>query len=319
MTRIIKLALSCLIIQIGLTALIYSSSRQTSQAQPNTTLLQFVPASIDSIELSERSTHITLRKSGNGWIIDDDRALPADSQLIEAFLQKLASLKQGFAVATTAAATSRFFTAEDNAQHHLILKEGSTRQADLFIGSAAGFKKAHARKNGSNEIFALELSSFELAANTDKWLDKHLLKIDEKEVTAVRFPNFSLEKTGETWQLAGLSPNQKSNDNEVRNILSKITDLAVEGIADQEGAKKLFDQAKPFSFSIQLTDGNNREFSFVKDKEKNYVGKISGREQYFRFFINTIDDLQGYKKEKFLAGIQETSKDGKKEDKKPSR
>ena len=317
MNRIIRIAGAVFLLQIILIGVSFWFFTGAAKSVPNTPFLSFSPDTVDTIELAEqKGGRIVLKKTSAGWIIDDERALAADAQQINSLLKKLATQKQGFAVATTAGANQRFLTGDENYQHHLLCKEGEKSVVDLYIGSAAGFKKSHVRKNGSTEIFSLEVSSFELAATTDKWLDKHILKIAETNIQSLKFPGFTLERNNDSWQIADSSPQARYNGEEIKNLLTKICDLTVDGVADVQTGKKLFSQPPQFSFAITLTDGNTIEYSFIREGEKSFISKVSNRDQYFRFFPQLIEDLKQYSKDKLL-GLEQGEK--KKEEKKAAK
>ncbi len=59
---------------------------------------------------------------------------------------------------------------------------------DLYLGTSPGFKKVHARRADSDDIYAITFANYEATARTDDWLDKALLK-PTGDVTAVTRPD----------------------------------------------------------------------------------------------------------------------------------
>lgn len=89
-----------------------------------------------------------LEKSATGWILPETFSEPADAEQVDKLLEKLATVKQGLAVATTEGAPKRFKTAEDAFERHLVIKEGDNTVGDFYLGSSAGFRHSHVRKAG---------------------------------------------------------------------------------------------------------------------------------------------------------------------------
>lgn len=88
---------------------------------------------------------------------------------LHSILTKLSGLKQGFAVGTTAAAVKRFKVADDLFQRHVV-QAGENPVGDLYLGTSPGYRQIHARKAGTENVVAVELSTFELEPKADQWL-----------------------------------------------------------------------------------------------------------------------------------------------------
>jgi hypothetical protein len=137
------------------------NSRVQVDAQP---LLAIKSADIDRMVIQDASNKVTLQKTGSHWQLPDLHQLPVDKQKLDEILQKLDGTKLTWPVTTTASSHERFEVSGTKFQRRIELFQGDAKKADLWLGSTPGFKKIHLRREGENQVYAVELTAFDFAS-----------------------------------------------------------------------------------------------------------------------------------------------------------
>lgn len=297
--RIIYLAAVLLIIQVGLIVALNRGGSTLDAVTPDTPFAEFTPNSITGIEITDSDNQqLTLEKKDNEWVITSAFSAPADGSLVKDLLSKLAEAKQGFAVATSSGAAERFTTGRDDFERHIIIKKGEQIITDFYLGKSAGMGKSHVRRAGEQEVFALTLSSFEVEANADKWLDKKYFQLNKESLKRVKLTDFELQKEGGSWQIAGNGAEDLKTD-EVENLITAIAQLQVQSVLDPDEVSSLFEGEPDFQCSVSTDKDKSIQYTFVA-KDDFHVLKISTSEFYFKVHNWQVDKLKSFTKETLI-------------------
>jgi len=286
-----------LIFQLGLAAIFNLYDRGNYAAfTPHANLLEFSPHEVDAISVTgEEGKEVLLNKLNNTWLLPEYFQAPADGKKVTDFLEKLASVKQGLAVATTSGAAKRFKTSADDFARHVVLKKGDLVVADFFLGTSPGFKMVHARVHDRPEVVSVELNTYDMETDPDRWLDHGMAGVKKDAIISLIMGDIELTRQDDTWLLAGLAENEELDTAEVDNLLDKISSLTVAGVLDPTANTELFKQEPALAYTLQLADNSDRLYTFVKpDKENHYLLKATG--QNFLFKVNTwvVDDIKKF-------------------------
>ncbi len=311
MQRILFAAASLLILQIGLVLATQFKDDDLKAFTPEEPFLEFTPETVTSIEITgAEGEELVLQKREAGWILPFSISVPADQQQINDFINKLADLKQGLAVATSKEAAKRFKLTADDFERHLVLKEGDKTMGDFYLGSSSGLRKSHARKQDHDEIITITLGSYEVEPKVENWLDKNQLKVAQETIEGITAPQFTLTKNEESWRLID-QPEKELNTDEVANLLDTISNIIVQSVIDPEKASALYQENAPITIQLTLAGGKNIDYSFVMGAEENsYVLKVSDRDLYYKIYSFPVEELQEVTLEKLLAPMQEEEKEG---------
>ena len=293
MQRLIFAAVALLLVQLGLIVLVNSGKNGLEPAPANTSFLDLAGKKVDSMELIDGDgKKLLITKKNDTWILPGMENAAADKGQINSLLEKLQGLKQGFVVATSAEAAKRFKVAKDSFERHVVLKAGENTAASFYVGTSPGFRQVHCRREGTDNIVALALSTYEFDVDGSKWLDKNVLHLDEKKISALHLPAVSLSLTDKKWRFdggAGVSPDQEK----VSDLLSRISGLAIEDLVDQAKGKALSAAGDAQSFSI-VQDGKTLEYHFAKFDDNSYCLKRSGMELYYKVHKLVVDGITGF-------------------------
>lgn len=287
--------LALLVVQIGLAVFLNANSRSLAAFKPHENLLHFSPAAVDGITVfGPKNSKVTLRKVSGSWLLPELFKAPAKQGKVKGLLQKLANLKEGLAVATTRDAADRFKVGKDDFERHVVLQEGNQAVADFYLGTSPEFRMVHARVKGRPEVVSVKLSTYELEAKPDRWLDRHLVAVNEQKIRTFDMGDIHITHQKQSWRLAGLAAGQELNTPMLNALLEKIETLTVEGVVDPAAHKGLFQQKPTLTIAMTLTDHGKRTYTFAKPaKEDYYVLKSSARPQLFKINSYVVEGLQG--------------------------
>lgn len=293
MQRMLTLAATLLVLQIGLVVLFYMGNTEPKRGAPDTPFLGMKADQVTAFEITgPQKERIVVEKSEAGWIIQDSFGAPAGDEQVDAFLTKLSELKKGFAVATSAGAAKRFKVADDQFERHVILRGKDQIVGDFYVGTSPGFRQIHARKAGTDEVFAVALSTFELETGAQPWLDKNLFKLKKEDIVSLSFPGFVLRKKDDKWQLEGIEEGRKTDSKGAEELVNKVADLPIEAVMNPQETQPLFAGAPALKYSVTRKDGTTVEFSFVKPEGDYYVLKQSERDLYCKVHTIQVESIQ---------------------------
>lgn len=267
------------------------NSRVQVDAQP---LLAIKPADIDRMVIQDASNKVTLQKTGSQWQLPELHQLPVDKQKLDEILQKLDGTKLTWPVTNTVSSHERFEVAGTKFQRRIELFQGDIKKADLWLGSTPGFKKIHLRREGEDQVYAVELTAFEFATASNDWLQSDLLAV--KDVNSIKAADYELQKFGDAWNFVAV--NQGASGEKVST--SKATDLtsAFSNLQVQEVVTKV-PQGETTKVSVKSVVG---EFNYEFTKAGNdFFVKRSDRDLNFKLSQSEFERIANVKKASLLA------------------
>ena len=223
-------------------------------------------------------------------------------------LRKLADLKQGLPVVTTKGAAKRFKVGDDNFERHVILKKGEQVVADFYLGTSPSFKKVNARVHDQLEVVSIPLSTYELEADADPWVDRGLAKTDKEKINSLSMPDITLTRQDKSWQLAGLTDKEKLKKDAVDKLIDDVSDLTVQGVLDPVANAGLFKANPALTFTLTLSDGSKITDVFAKPEKKSYyVMKRPGYDFLLKINTNSVDKIRKFGRNSLVTD-KETAK-----------
>lgn len=174
MTKRLSILCVLIIVQLGLTALVWMPDNSASKAgQP---LLALTPSKVQTIKLVHRKegkatkteNSLKLAKVDGKWQLGTKAKPPTNSNRVAQLLDKLDGLTTSMPVAVTEGAQKRFKVAQDDFAYRIDLT-GADGKLQLYVGSAAGAGEAYVRKAGENAIYAVALPFRLLSTHTKYW------------------------------------------------------------------------------------------------------------------------------------------------------
>ncbi|MFK7830081.1 MAG: DUF4340 domain-containing protein [Congregibacter sp.] len=140
---------------------------------------------------SNAASRVQLSRDGDLWRLSS--GLPADPTKVDVLLNALLERDAGYAIATSDSAAQRFRVAGEAYERRLVLRT-ATAEHTAYLGSSPAFRKVHARRDGDNAIFVLELNSYDAPVAEDSWLDRSLLAQSNPSTISLYGTEFLLER-----------------------------------------------------------------------------------------------------------------------------
>ena len=234
----------------------------TSSTSDSENLLNLQSEDVTSFVISDGANEVEITKNADGWRV---AGVAADVDKVTNTLEKLADVVATWPVATSSASAERFEVGYDNFQRRLRLMNGDAQLAELYLGTSPGYQRVHARRSDGDDVYSVELSNYELAVNTDGWVDKGLLAVSATP-SSIRVDFVSedeprqelLVRNEEGWIHNGAAADQDA----ARTYANRYTTLRVLGIASDNGEETAV-------ADVTLIDGKTTiKFSIAKVTEQ---------------------------------------------------
>jgi len=254
--------------------------QQRAASASSGTLIKIDRDKVDAIAITDdKGTKLRLSKSESGWVLPASQNLPADSTKVTQTLDKLVAASAPWPVATSTESAKRFEVTSDKFQREIQLLSGDHVLADVFLGTSPGFKKVHARRADSDDIYEITFANYDATARADDWLDKSLLK-PGGDVTALARPaHWRLTRNGDVWAVDGLSPGETTKQDAATDLVNKIVNLRVTGIADAAPA----DGSSPALELTASTGTGEFDYRFYQPQPKgDFIVTRSGQDGAFK-------------------------------------
>lgn len=288
-----RVLLVLLVVQVLLIAGIYAWHQHQQPRQEAKNLLGFSTSDVDRLVIHDANGHATLKKSGTEWLLPDFKNLPVDSKKMDELMGKLQGTKLTWPVTKTSSSHERFEVSANKFQRRVEFYQGDKKQGELFLGSSPGFKKIHIRRDGDDEVYAVELTSFEFSATDKEWFNKELLAA--KNPTLINGKDYILQKQGDTWSLENDTVTELDTA-KVAELVNAFADFSVQDLATAKP------EGEVTSIKVK-NDAGERHYEFTKAGDTYYV-KRNDKEWYFRVSQYEFDRIAKVQKADLKAPVE---------------
>lgn len=181
--------------------------READSLWSDTHLLPLAREDVTRITVADANgREISVLRQNEQWHIDN-ASLPAATAVADRLLDAL-TRSTGFPVARSDNARARFEVADARFQRRITLASGAvdlqtsgeTQTMDavtIYLGTSPGLRQVYARRGDSTAIQAITLSTFDVPATVDGWLEPRLLSLET--IDRVRYGNSEWTKSDSSW------------------------------------------------------------------------------------------------------------------------
>lgn len=276
-----------LLIQCAMVAALYWPDSAIKEADTSNALIPFNPDKIDEIYIEDDSgNEAVLLKMAGQWILPDLAGIPIDPAMVDKLITSIAQTAGKWPVATTAASRQRFQVAAYHYQRRITLIGKGELLGTVYLGTAPGFKKVHARNDAQNAIYSIEFNNYEAPGQSSDWLDKALIQTTEP--LRISTAEYTLTKERDGW-ISATSDNP--HERELAALLSGLANIRIDGIADESARASLDIAAPETSFDIETSTGNTT-VSLFRVGQQRFVHS-SKFEHFFTLSAYDFDRLTG--------------------------
>lgn len=200
--------------------------------------VEVAPDSVDRVVVGGEETELEFTRAREQWSLGS--GAPADAEKIGEVLEKLTDIEPGWPVAATEASRERFRVTGDDHERRVALFAGEGKLAEIYLGTSPGFRRIHARRADSEEVYSIDFAVYELPLSDSDWLDKDLLGADGEIASIIREEHWSLERGQEGW-LLNLVPGMQdaeagpgiggADQDAAGRLVERVAELRVTGFA----------------------------------------------------------------------------------------
>lgn len=283
-----------LVLQVLLIIAVFTYQQNSRVQVPARPLLGIKISDIDRVVIQDANNKVILQKSGSEWQLPELQQLPVDKQKLEDALQKLEGTKLTWPVTTTASSHERFEVTGTKFQRRIELFQGDAKKADLWLGTTPGFKKIHVRREGEDQVYAVELAAFEFATASNDWLKSDLLAV--KDASSIKAADYELQKTGDVWNFATANQDadaEKVDATKAKELANAFSNLQVQEVVTQKP------QGEITRASVKSAVGEF-EYEFTK-VGSDYFVKRSDRDLHFKLSQIEFGRIANVNKASLLA------------------
>lgn len=278
------------------------SGMLTGPAGAEAPLLAFDKAAIDRITLEGPDrAKVVLAKAAEGWQLPGAGDFPADGTRVTELLDRLAGLKGGDVVASTAGARERFKVSDEAFERRITLARGDASQATLYLGTSPALRRLHARAQGEDDVHIVELAVYDLPVKAADWQDKALLAVPQAEIAAIDIEGLRIERmarddadNGEEvkWTASPLDEGRRLKGDAADTLARALAELRFDEVLGRE-AKPEYGLDKPaLRLTVTRKGAEPVEYRLGKEADKEaYTLKVSSRPEHFRLATWTATAL----------------------------
>lgn len=311
MSKTIRLLGALFIVQLIVVAVLLLQQNEPRNKASQQALLPLVPSKqnqIDKIVISGENKTLTLTRPDAEWILPDYYDFPVAKNQVSTFIQKLTDFKEGWPVATTAAAAKRFKVSDDDFERKLELYQGETLLETLYVGSSPGFRKVHVRKPDDSNIYDVIFSAFDASIKIADWRDTSLLRLKEKDIRKISAPGFSLAKEGDVFVLDGLAEGETIAQTTVADYVQNLAALNTVTVLGKKDSATLNQEDPLLLLTIESkveSQSTTLKYRLSRSSEGQYILKRSDLPFYFTLHDAVAKSLIVSDKKHFLIRPEE--------------
>ena len=264
MNRWVNSLLLILVVQCALLIAIYQPSPEPHRVHGvEYSLTGFERGKIDEIRIGDEfDNEAVLTRSGKHWLLSALEGLPADRAGVEQLLDAVSGTSSRWPVAHTTAARQRFQVADYYYQRRITLLGAGQPLGTIYLGTAPGFRKVHARNQSSKDIFSIDFNVFDAPATSGAWLEPDILQV--RSPLRIDADSYSLHFDNGKW-LSGTGG--EPDPRELTALIDALRTLQVDGVADLDMQRELSLAEAALELLIHSLAGEVRLELFKRDEQ----------------------------------------------------
>ncbi|MEE2766194.1 MAG: DUF4340 domain-containing protein [Pseudomonadota bacterium] len=287
--------------QVILTFVLFLSDSGTGAYIQNDKMLNLQLDSLDRIVLEQpEDKTLVLEKQDGNWVLPDHFGFPVSVEKITRTFGKLFDTKIGWPIATTDAAESRFKVSADQFERKLIFSSAKVSET-LYLGTSPGFKKIHARMDGTNTIYGIKFSAYQASTKAREWTDQNFLHLPRDQIEGIELGDVVLRREDGKFTVEGVSDAEMVVEAEVANLLADVSTLGFQEVLGKEDIPSFHLNSPEFGFVIRSRSGERIQYRYGKlDEKDQYVLKPSNSEYFFKVSKYNLESLQDVQRAKLV-------------------
>jgi hypothetical protein len=302
-------------LQLVLALILWAGGPDYNAFKAKEPVLAFDPAKVDRIEIAEGSTNsVALVKQDGKWVIPASAGFPADAAKVSGLLTKLAGLKKGWPIATSAEAAKRFKVSDDAFERRVVLKSGGGTLGELLLGTSPNFKSVSARAGGDGNVYSVAFATYEAGARGDEWQDRSLLNIAQDQIASIAIGDVLLERKDGKYVLPGLAAGQKQDETATYRLAGALSYPVFEAVVGKGAEAQAKVSAPDIEITVKRTSGEPIVLKYKKEAAGGaYLFTSSANDFLFRASEAAMEPIAKAKRETLIEAPKKAGAEGDKD------
>ena len=242
MTKLNRILVVLLVLQVGLAAVVLWPRRATTEGSqslfPELETNRVVRVTITGSDGGQ----IEMAKEGADWVLPEADDYPVQSSQVSALLVKIAGLQTGQPVTETSSSHEQLGVAEDAFERMVELELDDGTRYTLFVGTSPSYGATHVRAGGQDEVYlTTNLTSYDVGVLATDWVDPTYFSVQQDQVARLSLENQNGEFTfirmasggelapaQEIWSMADLAEGETLNTTAVETLLSRAASVTMQ-------------------------------------------------------------------------------------------
>ena len=232
MTPVNKSLAGLLVVQVVLVGLLWRPSTEPTYAPEP--VLAFDADAITGLEILGRTSDgetpepVQLVKEANHWQVASAHGYPADAAKVATVLSNLVDMQTRAPIATQAANHAKLEVAETKNTRRVQITAGA-ETVELFLGAGSG-SAVNVRKGDTDDVFSVRgFTAWSIGDQASRYFDTAYVSADVETLDSLTVinsnGNFTLEKDGTGWHIAGSEEGTLVNETKIQELLSAVTQV----------------------------------------------------------------------------------------------
>jgi len=293
-----KILATVLVAQIALSVVVFWP-RPTTAGQQEPLFPDLAKEDVTSLTIEDdQGNRIALQKVTGEWVMPDAGEYPAQSEEVEALLEKLTALTTGQLVTRSDTSHKRLRVAANDFARRIEF-ESSGGTETLYIGSSPQYGSVHFRLEGESEAYLTsQLTTWDVNASTSTWIDTSYHSVQQDDVARFTLENangtFVFERDDDGWAMVEpeMAEGEVLNETQVEAVLRRAAAVTIKSPLglEEKGAYGLDDPTA--EVIMETGDGTVTLTLGSKDEDDgSYVVKSSESAYYVHVSINSVTAL----------------------------
>ncbi len=246
---------------------------------------------VDGLEIAgPDGAEVRLTLEGSSWQITQPVKFPADTSRVDRLLDRIVSLEVANPVADSRDAQARFKVGVNSFERKLTLTSAEGEQV-LLLGTSPGMRRVHLRDAASDGIYAVDLATYDVPSAAKDWIDKSVLTVDAEDIAALEVDGLRISRSEDAsgdndseadtlWLSESLDPGSSIDVTAAAELVSLLAKLRFDDLAVDSNHKS--ERSPVVSISIELADGEQRDYVFSGSDEAGFFLTVTGWNQLFK-------------------------------------
>jgi len=211
-SRSTKLLLLLLVLQVGLVAWVQLRGDAPDPFEANTSLLAVDPSYMDAVVIEQQNKVLKIVRKDGSWVLPDKADFPVLRDKFGKFTDKLLNARRSWPVGTTMVAARQFKVIPDRFERRVRFLQGSKVLGEVFLGSSPGFRKVHARVDGSKHTYSIEFNAFDAPVDALSWYDRGVLRVVAEDIARIDLGAYTLTADDGGFKVEGLQGGERTDE-----------------------------------------------------------------------------------------------------------